>query len=385
MSSIFVQVVDEPFKCHDAVRIEQGGAHVGPERQTTLLRSCVCVGFYHAAKGVGALSHITGFGDTGAHAPAGAIAIIQTGLGRFGLELSDCECFLIGGSAAARHVYEAVAVELHKRNLRYKRIDTLGRFHRKLLFDPATGALLLFKKEVAGESAEERLLFRADPDGACFANPQRRIVTGASLLFRNKRLMGLLRDIALPEVLARGPRIHVWCAGCSIGMEAYSIAMLILDWLTRQTRRTEVLVLGSDISEEALETAQRGEYPIGGAVVREYKPLLDRYAAWLDRSTVRMGPELRSVVRFKLRDIREGSRSHRFEIVVCDHVMQYFSVEHQCLFAASLVRAMQPDGFLFVSSPAQGIEEYLVGSQGLEKIERHFYRRKTSAPHAERG
>ncbi len=377
MNTLEFQIVPSDIRDHLSVRIQQGEVHVGPEPQQTYLRSCVCAGFYHPGHHLGALSHITGFSENGGHGARGAIEEIEQLLSRQGVRLEACECFLVGGADAAPHVYDSVVSELRRRGLRFRELDVLGSFHLKLRLDPEAGRLDLFKKSSPQRAPEAPTTFAADASLECFQNRRRRLITGASLFFRNEPLLECLRDIVIPSVVRSSGRCHIWCAGCSTGMEVYSVGMVALDSLTRcKGEHLELRLLGTDVSEEALEQGRRGEYIVTDGARNRYANLFERYCERADARTIRIGTELRSLVSFCHRDIREGSRQHRFELVVCDHVLQYFTPELQLEFLKGLRTGVQPGGFLFVSSPSTGIQQALLAGGEYEMLARSFYRRR---------
>jgi len=86
-----------------------------------------------------------------------------------------------------------------------------------------------------------------------------------------------------------------------------------------------------------------------------------------------MGRRLKEVVYFKQRDITAGSRRHLFDLVICDHVLQYFSPEMQLEMLHSLATAVYPSAFLYVSSPSSMIAEELTGKFGFTRLARSFY------------
>ena len=147
MSNLEFVVTQKNFSKYRVQRIEQGAIGVNKDPMITLLRSCVCIGFYHKDSGVGGLSHITGFSHEGGHSASGALKALEKLLHRKGISAEDCECFLIGGADKQRHVYDSTKEVLKNRGLKAQEFDVLGQAHRKLLFEPAEGKLTLFKRE----------------------------------------------------------------------------------------------------------------------------------------------------------------------------------------------------------------------------------------------
>jgi len=358
---------DEDFPARGVHRVQQGDVAVGRHPMVTLLRSCVCIGCHHTGEGLGALSHVTGFSADGAHAPTGALAAIAGGLRRHGVEPADCTWFVVGGADGHRHVYEGACAALTAQGLSFDSHDTMGRAHRKVMLDPATGRLLIYRRDGDPLPPDDSL--------GRFHDPKRRVITGASTLFRNERLLDLLQSTVMPAV-ATGPRLSFWCAGCSTGMEVYSVTMVALDWLARRDDGTPVQfgVVGSDISDDALAVARRGVYQVSQRVKQGYGSLLTRYTDPISVGAVAMAPSVRAVTRFVRRDIAEGSRRMRFDLVICDHVLQYFTPSRQIDLLGSLVAALLPGAFLYASSPHRDVRTVLVERWGLVETAHHLYR-----------
>jgi len=91
------------------------------------------------------------------------------------------------------------------------------------------------------------------------------LTINATAFFRNPCQFELLKQVTLPEILARkaktGQRtLRLWSAGCSTGQEPYAIAMVALEAVPFP-RLWDITILASDISLTALESARKGVYP----------------------------------------------------------------------------------------------------------------------------
>lgn len=377
MGSIRLKIVHRDFRKFKVTRIQQSEVSAGSDKQYTVLKSCVCVGFHHATKHLGAISHITGFSSEGGHSARGALRAIQRKLARFGVDLRECECFVIGGTERARHVYDQVVGDLQGREIAFKELDVLGQFHRKILYDPATGIVALYRKSDDDMWAEARKIFSSDHSRTDFRDPRHRLIVGASLFFRNESMLKHITKDVLPIILEQDKRFHVWCAGCSIGMEVYSVAMIVLEWLSRRWKaNVDFRILGTDISSEALEAASKGAYLVNERAIQSHSQLFRKYTERIDTHNIQTCQRLKEVVYFKQRDINAGSRRHRFDLVICDHVLQYFSPEIQLEMLHSLATAVYPSAFLYVSSPSSIIAEELTARLGFTRLARSFYRKE---------
>ena len=82
-----------------------------------------------------------------------------------------------------------------------------------------------------------------------------------TLFFRDRTPFEALRERILPDLMAANAlsrRLRFWCAACSTGQEAYSLAMT-LDQEARALRGWTIEILATDLSATAIETAREGD------------------------------------------------------------------------------------------------------------------------------
>jgi len=145
------------------------------------------------------------------------------------------------------------------------------------------------------------------------------------------------------EIFDPRPSLRIWSAGCSTGEEAYSIAMTILDTL-RYPRAWDIEIIATDICYKAIKTALEGRYGL-----ERIKGIPDGLRKYI-RTTKDYGEvkeEVKRLVRFERRDIREWERRDFFDLVFCRNVLIYSDLEGQKRVIDSLYRALKPLGYLF--------------------------------------
>jgi two-component system CheB/CheR fusion protein len=89
------------------------------------------------------------------------------------------------------------------------------------------------------------------------------ILIHVTAFFREPETFQELKDTILPSLLRSKPSgepIRVWIPGCSTGEEAYSIAMVLLEYLGDRGASVPIQLFGTDISEAAIERARAGTY-----------------------------------------------------------------------------------------------------------------------------
>ncbi|MGE5477442.1 MAG: CheR family methyltransferase [Bacteroidales bacterium] len=89
------------------------------------------------------------------------------------------------------------------------------------------------------------------------------LTIGETYFFRHKEQFDALRDIILPDVLARNAdtrRLRIWSAGCATGPEPYSVAILLKREFASRIAGWHVSIIGTDINQKFLARARDGRY-----------------------------------------------------------------------------------------------------------------------------
>jgi chemotaxis protein methyltransferase CheR len=171
------------------------------------------------------------------------------------------------------------------------------------------------------------------------------LATNHTSFLREPDHFQFLRDHVVPELGGRDT-LEVWSAACSTGEEVWTLAMV----LNEAPAHRRVRIAASDISNKALNFAQRGVYPT------------DRChgvsAAWLSRYfsadgrppvSYRITPALRTQAVFRRINLVESySWPHPFPVIFCRNVMIYFDRQTQERVIAGLTQHLEPGGYLFV-------------------------------------
>jgi chemotaxis protein methyltransferase CheR len=148
---------------------------------------------------------------------------------------------------------------------------------------------------------------------------------------------------------ARPPR--VWCAGCSTGEEAYTLAVLLEEAGPAQEAWQ---VLGTDINAEALRKAEIGSYRAwsfrGGA-----QRLQERHVVARPDGTFQVQPYLQSRVRFEYLNLAEEgypallTGTNAMDLILCRNVLMYFDGATIEATLGRLRRCLVDGGWLVVS------------------------------------
>ena len=183
------------------------------------------------------------------------------------------------------------------------------------------------------------------------------ITIGETFFFRHAEQFAALQSVILPEIIGRNAdtrRLRIWSAGCAVGAEPYSIAILLERLLGQALRDWSIDILGSDISHRFLEKARDGSFSnwaLRGMPDPERRRHFD---AAPDLKQWRIANRHRRPVRFvqhNLLSLLDGSLSADwtgFDLILCRNVLIYFSQDRIAPMMSALGRCLGPQGWLMV-------------------------------------
>jgi chemotaxis protein methyltransferase CheR len=196
-------------------------------------------------------------------------------------------------------------------------------------------------------------------------------VTG---FFRNPEVWTGIRSV-LRRLTAANDAVYVWSAACADGREPYSMAMVARD----DPRIDEdcIHVLGTDISDPALETARNGVYEESRTVdLDDQLSYLDDYRRYVDVDgrTYRVRDDVRQHVRFQRHDLINDEPKSGFDLVVCRNLFIYIDNEYKESMLETISSSLRPDGYLVIGK-AETIPPTLKSAFTVREARLRIYQR----------
>jgi two-component system CheB/CheR fusion protein len=175
------------------------------------------------------------------------------------------------------------------------------------------------------------------------------VLINVTEFFRDAQAWEALRTSVFPALLGSlqsGDGFRAWCPACASGEEPYSVAILLAEHFGERLPGQEIKIYATDIDEEALNTARRGEYP------RER--LVRVRPAWREKyftesgATARIAREVRKMVVFGRSSLLADAPISHCSLVVCRNLLIYFDAASQREIMKRLYYALNPGGVLFL-------------------------------------
>ena len=209
--------------------------------------------------------------------------------------------------------------------------------------------------------------------------------------FRNKEHFKAIYQEVFPRLYRRKAstrHLRFWSAGCSSGQEAYSLAMLMIEFLEQQGEKVstrlndplawQIEIVATDISEKILQAGRLGRFrqeDLRGLeetrLARFFRPVgadtdpLDAAQAQTPKSArseqttphhtrqiYELRPEVHSLVRFSYFNMADKlyplDKIDGFDLILCENVMIYFAPDITRQVIENLYKALYDGGFLFI-------------------------------------
>lgn len=189
------------------------------------------------------------------------------------------------------------------------------------------------------------------------------LTINTSHFFRDHSVFDYLSGYILPAIAS--PRARIWSAGCSIGAEPYSIAIIMLE---KNLPFAEIIA--TDIDEDSLKKAQTGSY-YANQVSQVPPSLLERYFT-IHGDQYLLKDVVKRQVRFSKHNLLTDGYNSGFDLILCRNVFIYFTSEIQSRLIKQFVAALKPGGYFVVGSAELIINPTVYG---LERVSYCIYQK----------
>ena len=182
------------------------------------------------------------------------------------------------------------------------------------------------------------------------------VTTNKTDFFREAAHFDYLSLVALPKLLGSSVAgvkrpLHIWCAGCSTGEEAYTLAMVLSEF-AGSVENFQFSILATDISTQVLKKAQLGIYSSERAepIPLELKKKYLMRGTGEQQGSLRVIPELRSLVTFRhLNFLADDFQIEQtIDVIFFRNVMIYFDRPTQEKLLNRFVGKLRSGGYLFL-------------------------------------
>ena len=219
----------------------------------------------------------------------------------------------------------------------YKRGTFIRRIKRRIQVLQIEGGIDAYVEFLRSDREEVQHLFQD-------------LLIGVTQFFRDpSEFEALERELPrLFENKGADDQFRVWVLGCATGEEAYSIAILLREYMAGLDHPPEVQIFATDLDARALNLARAGRY--AETIENHVRP--DRLERWFVREgdTYCVSKELREMCIFSPHNIVKDAPFSRTDILSCRNLLIYLSTELQNRVIPIFHFSLRSNAILFLGS-----------------------------------
>lgn len=169
--------------------------------------------------------------------------------------------------------------------------------------------------------------------------------------FRDPKMYAVLKQRVFPRIVRKGDSkdpLRFWVPGCSTGEEAYSLAIILLEYLRERDEGRRLLVFGTDLSEQAIQQARTGSYP--PSIEADVSPQRLRRFFLKTEHGYQISKSIRDLCIFARHDLTRDPPFSSLDLISCRNVLIYFKPLMQKRILPAFHYALKPDGYLVLGS-----------------------------------
>lgn len=171
---------------------------------------------------------------------------------------------------------------------------------------------------------------------------------GVTGFFRDKDAFEYLQSHVFPELEPQKAGYRIWSVACSTGEEAYTLAMLMADYLEKNHIDKDFKIFATDIDQGALNVASAGIYAesVASAIPQEY---LQKYFVKVEGG-YKIISHIRKKIIFSVHDVLMDPPFSKLDLLVCRNLFIYLKQVVQQNLLCRFYYSLNPSGYLFMGN-----------------------------------
>lgn len=237
--------------------------------------------------------------------------------------------------------------------LHYKTPTIERRIQRRMLLRNVDD-LAAYRRVLEDDPAERDALYRD-------------VLIGVTRFFRDPSRSATLRKKVFPMLFAQHSEepLRFWVPGCSTGEEAYSLAILLAEYLAEKKLTRSVQIFGSDIKEESVAFARAGLYP--KSIEDAVSPTrLRKFFTPGAGGSYSINRSIRGLCVFAEHNLLKDPPFSRLDLISCSNLLIYLQPGQQERVAAIFRYALNGNGLLMLG-PSESLRANVDGFLVVDK------------------
>ncbi|WP_084813348.1 chemotaxis protein CheB [Desulfogranum japonicum] len=208
----------------------------------------------------------------------------------------------------------------------------------------------------------------------------RELLIGVTSFFRDPGSFDMLREKVLHALFAEMEEntiFRAWVPGCSTGEEAYSLAILLHEFLNSHPKRISLQIFGTDLAGFSIDKAREGYFP--ESISLDVSPERLKRFFIKEAQGYRIRKEIRESIIFSVQNVLKDPPFSKLNLVCCRNVLIYFNTEAQKRLLPLFHYTLLPNGILMLGS-SESIGGYTNLFETLDHKWKIFRRKEVPEP-----
>ncbi|MET4080715.1 two-component system CheB/CheR fusion protein [Pedobacter sp. UYP30] len=182
--------------------------------------------------------------------------------------------------------------------------------------------------------------------------------------FRDIEAFQIIQETVIPDLIEKNETdvLKIWVAGCATGEEAYTMAILVTEYLTSHPKNIEVKIFATDISKAALDTASKGIYT-GNIEKCLSKERLNQFFTKCGDS-YKVKSNIRKMLIFAQHDLVKNTPYCNIDLISCRNLLIYLNPTLQKKVFSLMHFGLKKGGYLFLGPS----ESATISSDDFDKV-----------------
>lgn len=172
---------------------------------------------------------------------------------------------------------------------------------------------------------------------------------GVTNFFRDQNVYAYFEKKCIPSIVkncSSKNSIRIWVCGCSTGEEAYSLAILFKEYLSKEKCSFKVLIFASDLNKNAITFSRKGIYPISIADSISTKRLSQYFI--LKNNQYHVRKEIRDMIVFSHHNALTDPPFSKIDLISCRNLLIYLNSTLQQKLIQKFTFSLVDNGILLL-------------------------------------
>ena len=240
-------------------------------------------------------------------------------------------------------LYEVSGIDFSQ----YKNSTILRRLEKRISINHLT-SLEEYTPRIKKDKDEQKLLIKD-------------CLIGVTGFFRDMQAFNSIRENILPDLFRKKDKkvVRIWVTACSTGEEAYSLAILIDDFLEENNIQADFKIFATDLDPNSVQIAIQGKYPVNY--------ITDIPKKYLGKCFIKNGDcfeiakNIREKIVFSKHNLLKDPPFIKTDLISCRNLLIYLLPKGQQKVMNALQFSLKKGGFLFLGH-----------SENLGELQKYF-------------